>query len=372
MDYLSADAVFGLLLYLIGIPTIVTQFVPEDVVYVTASHKSTLFIRKFLVPIAIGVLIWILSWIFPLIFTSLVTSTVAPNIVLLLLLAVVAYETFVAIPTLSREAVVSRITKRIIARLQSEKILDEDDISDLVFIGTASQPGDQKNISLKAISVITKTVLSLPNYEGCQMEGIINAIRSIVIEGKDIGTPENFYMAFDILRQIIDKYYKTIKIHPTLSDSDLAQTYKLLSEMGQVALGFPVDGVSFTSISTIGSYDTLNPAASQRLSEIGAAATKKDRMGVAMNALHKLEFAINNSEKPVEDEILYDYVGMLGAFWCHGESAQKQVKQNLDDLKERANLRKLVSDSIHHHSRVSRFTVADHIRAMWDGYQRLA
>lgn len=387
MQNLSIDGVITLLLYLIGAPALLIQNAESDVRYVINHHlRRETYIRAVWPAVVGAVLVGV---------PNLVAhaggwheqNTILPDLILISLFILAIYVSIIVLPISRKRAVVKRLREKMVRQMVEKDQIDDDLMQALVLLGTESKPGNERGWTIRALSYITNATLARSNYSGCRLDKVTDALRKVILGSDRLASQENYISAVDVLRPIIQKYYEKHKEDPTFPDGDLYNSFLLLSQMGQRAVEFPVDGVTSACIDGLDGRDIPNSTASQGLCEIGIAAIGKDRVGPAREALHILDALVSSGEDGLcdDEEIIYDYLALLAAFWQHTIAGRTEARRHLDDLylldqpheddaplpddppQERL-LARLVRQAIQHHTSVGRFTIADNIADMWQTY----
>ena len=370
----NLDAFVGLLLFLAGAPALVIQLISNDVrhILLKSRRQQLAFIIKLYWPSLAGFFLIILGYS---IYIDVAINN--PNdarlyVVEAILLSIMILLTLIVcimiLPYASKRGLVTDQARRVINRHKSQRHMPAIYINNLVLLGRESKPGEEKSWSIEAIGKIVTYRLSDAVYRGNEMESLINALHDILLGDDNCGAPENFQKAIDILSQIIQQYHHQSNI----SQADLRWSQKALSSLGKRALDFHTPDVALSCINALGvNFIELTPSASQSLCEIAETALNKKQTLVAMQALNIIGSAVYEAGlQPQSAEIMYDYLGLLGAFWAHGESAQSIANRDLNDLKAggKINLKELVERAIEHHRETLRFEVADKISTMWSEY----
>jgi len=363
----NLDAFIGLLLFMAGAPALVLQFTPNDVRHILLKNKSDKwkFIANLYWPAVVGAV----STLGVFVFSNPTPCKWAEVGLLVLLIGLTIFVCVKILSYASKRDVVKKQADQAIGAHQKTEAMSNDYFENIRLLGRESKSSGEKLWAIEAVGKIASYRLSRTNYAGNEMEAAIDALRGIILEGRQGSSPEIFHKAIEILNQIIQKHRE----RPGLSQADLRWSLKALSDLGQEAIKFPTPDVTIACINVLESSSRpLSPSASQGLSEIASVALQEGVILVAMQALNIIGSAVyeNGLEDTKLQEILYDYLGLLGAFWAHGESAQSIANRDLNDLKAggKINLKELVERAIEHHRETMRFEVADKISKMWSEY----
>jgi hypothetical protein len=390
MQTLPIDAMVTILLYLIGAPALLIQNAESDVRYVLRHQLRRETDTLTITPAIFGIILILIALIYARAGGSSPLPDYTPELILGGLLGLAVYVSIIVLPISRKRDVIKRLRGRMLKQVRQDGRVMDEDMEALVLLGTESKPGNERFWTIHALSLVSKEILALSNYKGCSLGKVTEAMRKVILGGEKIGAPENFVSAVDVLRPMIQTYYQKSKENPWFADADLDNAYLLLSQMGQRAMDFPIDGIASTCLEALDGPGLPNSAASQRLSEIGSAAIAKDRIGPARESLHILDYMVANGGAWCEnEEVMFDYLALLAAFWNHtvagreealgyikdlksAEAGQPDQPPPADDLPEgqipETRLGVLVKQAIRHHSSVGRFTTSDNIRDMWISY----
>lgn len=371
MSFHLPDTVIALLLFLLGAQTLILQAASNDIKHVIMRDKKQ-FLMDTGIPVIIG--IFLIAIYHTLLWRGIIERDLAESLLVASFIILAGFSLYFSISFTRKEDVIERIKKRALHEMKKDGNPPAGYLEDIQVLGLASKPGEEKNWALKSLGAVAEAGLQHPQYQGNGLGELIETLRMIVLEGEMESSPDNFRVAAGTLEKILRRYHELKKKDENTSDGDLCTVCEVLAQMGEQAVKFPIGGVAINYIDLLSnSSEQPNPAFSQGLREIGCAALDHDRFMVAMDALSILDKMVFEGEKiPAEGEVIYDYIGLLGYFWCHGASGREQAAKCLDDLDltPGADLPDLIAQSIHHHRQLSRFMVADRIAQMWQEHQQ--
>jgi len=384
MENLPIEAMITILLFLIGAPALLIQNSESEVRYALSHNLLRYTFATTGLPVLGGVLILVYALIAQ-------PSGRAAIVVVLGMLLLSLIVAIIGLPVSRKREVVKRLRGKMVGEVRRAGRVDDEDMKALVLMGMESRPGDERWWAIHALGYITTAFLNRSDYNGCRLDKVMEALRKIIFGSGQIGSPENFLSVVEVLRPVILKYYQMSKNDAWFSDADLSNAYRLLSDMGQRAVEFPVDGVTSACIDALDGLGATNSSASQGLCEIGIAAVAQNRIGPAREALHILDAIVTMNDELCEDEeIIFDYLALLAAIWHHSMAGTREAKRYLDDLyfrdqpseedpppvegeppapKPERLLSRLVRQAVQHHTTVGRFRIASDIYAMWEEYQ---
>jgi hypothetical protein len=273
---------------------------------------------------------------------------------------------------MGKRSLIRWIVARAIRRRRSVGEYSQTELTDLEHLGQESKGGEEKGWVISALRVLADNVLTSPQYSGGQLEGLITTLSEVLLEGTVRGTPENFRSSIELLRRVVRTNYQRAAITPDFVDADLAHAIRTLSLLARQALGFPQQGITATCLAILSDHATAtnpaNSAISQALREIGTEAIARDQLALALEALTPLDIVVFASDDaPFDDELLYDFLGLLSALWKHGVSGEEKAGEYLADLvaKPGLDMDDLLWRTVYHHRRTNRFAVADRVIEMY-------
>jgi hypothetical protein len=372
MSNFPVDTVVILLLFILSAPVLFVQFTERDVQYVLTHRLKETTWRNMTFPGLVGFGIVIIFYALSYLLGVRDRETILSDILLLLLFGLIVYILLIFLPILRKQNIIQHLKEKIVSDVRTRGSLREEDLNAITFLGMESQAGDEKFWSIQALGEIALAIAQRADDHGRQIELPLESIRKVLFSGKQKGSPENFNSAVDVLKPVIHAYYRKGESTSSFPHPDLNQVYQFLTQVALEAVNFQSEEVVLACIAVMKSSSTKKMPTSRWLREVGTTAVLRDKIASALEVLHTLETALENGDEPASD-ILFDYIGLLSAFWQHGESAQKMVKGLLDTLKNKptVQIRKLIGQSIQYHSHAAQFSTADRIRSMWDSYLRL-
>jgi hypothetical protein len=372
MSSFPVDAVVVLLLFIISAPVLFVQFTERDVQYVLTHRLKETTRRNMTFPGLVGFGMVVIFFALSYLLGVHDRETVLSDLLLLLLFGLVIYILLIFLPILRKQNIIQHLKEKVINCVRTRGSLSEEDLNAITFLGMESQAGDEKFWSIQALGEITLAITQRADDHRRQIELPLESLRKVLFSGKQKGSPENFNFTVDVLKPVIQAYYRKGESTSSFPHPDLNLVYQFLTQVALEAVNFPSEEVVLACIAAMKAPSTKKIPTSRWLREVGTTAVLRDKIASALEVLHTLEAALENVDEPIS-EILFDYIGLLSAFWQHGESAQKMVKGLLDTLKNKpaVQVRKLIGQSIQHYSHAAEFSTADRIRSMWDSYLRL-
>lgn len=372
MSFHLPDAIVALLLFLLGAQTLILQAASSDIKHVIMRDKKRFF-GDTGIPVIVGIILIAIYHAF--LWLGITEKDLAESLLVAGFIILAGFSLYFSISFTKKEDVIERIKKRALREMKKDGKPPAGYLEDIQVLGLASKPGEEKNWALKSLGGVAEAALRHPLYQGNGLGEWIDTLRMILLEGEMESSPDNYRVAAELLEKILGRYHELKNQGSIISDGDLSIVCEVLALLGEQAVKFSIGGVAINCIDILSnSSDKSNPAFSQGLREIGCAAIDYGRFVVAMDAFHVLDSMVFEGDSiPAGGEVIYDYLGLLGYFWCHGASGRNLAGKCLDylDLTPGADLPDLINQAIDHHRWLSRFTVADRIDQMWQEHQQV-
>jgi hypothetical protein len=195
---------------------------------------------------------------------------------------------------------------------------------------------------------------------------VIIGLEEILVLGAQIGSPQNFHTAADLLSDMI------ISACNKANSYDLKLAIQAVSMLGRASLRHEPSHIQpkFVEALTLANEEQMADATwmSQALFEIGSEAAEHNQILVAMSALSKLE-SLATRHRPLTGELAADFIGLLAHFWARGETAKNYVIPILADAT--IFFSQPLPEAIHsaqvHCKQTAKFKTADHLFEMLEG-----
>lgn len=384
------DGIGTFLVFLIGIPALVIQFMPPEVRalimkrwrhmlrfallaggwIVLALFVSTIGIvgqlncvpsvtEKYICPLFFDRgWIWE-AWLWPLVFVLLSSITIAASITVITQFG-------------RRTKLVDGWRGQAVRHLNKDGRLDPKALHDLIDLGRASDGGLEKDIVLQALFQITERVYHSKHYEGDSLEILLEGLADVVVTDPHLGNSRNFETVMDILQSVVAE----VPIGANGPPPDLLHAVGGLSTIGQVAVRHlnaqvaakPIVSGYIISLSLAAErHPRISTSVSEALRDLGIIAIETGQMFLALKAFEKLEIRIESqSEHSVHGEVVHDTLALLAHFWTTGPTARgyvnKQIVEILPYLDSGRHDALLAAQQ--HAARTSHFQTADRIGEM--------
>lgn len=139
-------------------------------------------------------------------------------------------------------------------------------LEDLIELGEQSAPGENKEWVLKALGKLVAQVTKHPRYQGDSLEGLTTKLVDILTSAAQPGAARNFGTAADILRHSVT----TASAQP--SAVDLMYTIRALGHLGRAALdhvssNLVIEHILLDCVGALGLAANLDPSATNQASE---------------------------------------------------------------------------------------------------------
>jgi hypothetical protein len=314
------DAAITLLIFLVGIPALVLQFMAPDVRRVTMEKTS--FPKEVLIRLVIAVSLMIASvlmaWGFPALKDFIFT-------VMLVGLFVIVAATTIQVQYRYgwRESVIAALKKKVLLSLERKSRLDNEALQRIIEIGKQSEAGPDREVILEALDEIVGRARLHRVYDGDMLGSLVDGLVKMLVSQPAPEDTPNYQLAVRILIAILSApNVKTLidQQHAVRALSALGQT--LLTE---IAVTVGTDHIMMDYEEALGLAVTRHPSmltdVTQSLLEVGAVALKHKHYLFAVATLERLLTIVE--ENPASREALADLLGLLAHFWTDGQSSNE-------------------------------------------------
>jgi hypothetical protein len=372
------DAIATVFIFLIGLPAIFLQTLPSEIRRVVLKRRRQLVTYTF-IPIAFSGLVVVAGIRVSILCLKAAVSSSNNNeflvfiwgsngellwlTVLLILLLIAVVAAIVLTARWRRETVINQLSGDAAQGISHRGRPVESELKDLIQLGKQSHPGQDKELVLQALANLAETVQMRPAYDGAQLEELIIGLEEIIVLGTQIGSPENFHTAADLLSDIIISACNKTHSH------DLKLAIQTVSMLGRASLRHEPSHIQQKFVEALGLANEVQKDAatwmSQALFEIGSEAAERNQILIAMASLSKHE-AIAAQYRPISDELATDFIGLLAHFWVHGETAKNYIIPILADASTFFSqpLPQAIQLAQAHCKQTAKFKTADHLFEM--------
>jgi hypothetical protein len=376
------DAISSLMIVLIGVPALVLQSLAPEIRRAVMSRWQGLLLETGL-PVVVAVLV-VAGGIFrqarlPEQYTWLGLVPLPPAgdwtwiAVMGILLLIVTY-TAMRIPNRygRREVIINNLTREAARTLGRRGTLVEHSLEDLIDLGRQSDAGQDKELVLQALHLLTVRTCAHRNYRGDTLEPLILKLVDILVSGPQPGNAQNFCTAAALLQHIVIVAHAKKGDGNTISGDTLwaVQALGALGKATLIHIG-PMD-IEHTPMRyvqalrlTVHQHPEMTTDVSQALFEIGVVAVQKEQMLIAMATLEEL-LDLVSIHQPVRDELATDVLGLIAHFWIAGPTSHEYVKSKLVDVERclAQQLPEAIDAARRHCIRTTQFQTADYLHVV--------
>jgi hypothetical protein len=256
--------------------------------------------------------------------------------------------------TSARERIARDLEDSLIKTFRRRGFLEENTLSDLIYLGVHGDPGIEKRLVLEAIDHLAEKVQQSEKYEGDELEDVIRDLETTLTSKDKPGSDRNFSLACTILtcvrNRLEDRGWSS---HP---DAQLVQS--TLGGLGVAAVETKAQSTALAFLEAVASdRDTLF--------EMGLVALRAERFHIATAALNKLE-ALAEFSLPLTADRTVNLLGLLAHFWNSGISTRRRAESFLARLKDSfsPSLQECVEKSLEYHYGIARYDTADKLAKM--------
>jgi len=389
------DSIGTFLVFLIGIPALVIQFMPPEVralIMKRGRHVvrfgffAGIWIFLALVVSTVGIIasvncgeyepgkfscpllmdrLWILDeWLWPVVFVLLCAITIAASVTVITKFG-------------RRTTLVDDWRGQAVRELDRTGRLDSKAIHDLIDLGRQSEGGSEKDIVLQALYKITERMFHSDKYHGDGLENLLEGLADVVAIDPHLGNSRNFETVMDIMQSVIAE----VPLGENGAPPDLLHAVGGLSTIGVIAVRHlktritaeqVVNGYIISLNLAAERHANLATAVSEALREIGIAAIETDQMFLALKAFEKLEIRIESlPAHSVDGEVVHDTLALLAHFWTAGATARGYVHKQMCEIVPflKQDMQVALRSAQEHAARTSHFHTADLLAQMLQEYE---
>ena len=363
MDAIQYDGIIALLLFLVGVPVLVLQFMSQEIRNVLEVEKKIFSEVSIYLAISFGIISLA-------ILKSKENSTPIVWMTMFALLFFVV--TFSAATVLSRygfrENTIRRLTKKIILK---NGRLNNTDLQDLIEIGMQSSAGTNRGMVINALRFIVEETCTDPRYRGDSLENLITGIVHILTTSPTAEDLQNFETASDILTTILssnaiernDKQYID-QFHAVNALSALGQT--MLAHTGFSA---EADYIMMDFEEALGLVVMLHPEllpdVTQALLVMGSVALRNNRYLFAVAAMERM-LTLVEANQPVSPKSQAEMLGLTAHFWTEKGSSRLFIESRLERISSLVSpsLQMAIGQACQSFQMTMRFDTADQLLIM--------
>lgn len=360
------DGIITLLVFLVGIPALVLQFMAPDVRRVTMEKVTfPTEVRKWGV---IALLIIIFFIIIAYIFTPF--QQVIWFVMFVLLVGIVAAATIqVQYRYGWREVVVTTLMRTVIEKLHKNSgHLDRGALERLIEVGKQSDSGPDREVVLKAMRDLTTQTCFYKEYKGDALEILIDGLVKMLATRPTAEDIPNYQIAVGILTTILSAG----NADQENSLIDQQHAVRALSALGQtfleINLSVGTDHILMDYEEALGLAVSHHPAmltdVTQSLLEVGAVALERQHFLFAVATFERLLSIIEENQS--SSEAVADLLGLTAHFWKAGDSSNDFAHRRLGRIKKiiKGSFPRALRQAKLHSQMTMRFDTADKLAQM--------
>ena len=342
------DGIITLLVFLVGVPAFVVQFMSPEVRRVVF-EKGKPIPKEVLVALLFSIFIVGLSISIAIINMENFVHYVWITMFVLLGGVVILTTYLVQSRYGQRENVIKRLADKVVIEMQSSNgRLGGDTLINLIDIGKQSEPGPDKEMVLQALWRIANDTCAHEEYKGNTLSFLIAGVVEMLAIRPAAEDLQNYKTAVAIMKIILaedtqERFAKSLvdQQHAVRALSALSQTV-----LSQINLPIRIESIlmGFEEALELAVYrhPKMITDVTQAFWETGAVAVQSNNILFAMASMERLITIVEEPptlpRKEVAErmhipfEALADMLGLAAHFWTAGDSCKKFIKTRLDRI----------------------------------------
>jgi hypothetical protein len=319
------DGILTLLIFLVGIPALVLQLI-SAAERRAATKKDGLDLQSSL---SLALFIIVLGLIAQFWFTytsngiqnelkSIIQQLIWLGIFIPLIVLVLRVAKRIPEQYGRREKIVEKLTEEVLEEAKKRVRIGGKTFDDLANLGKQCDPGQEREMVIKAFKDLVKAILAESEYKGDSFEALIDELVHILAsnpEPKDLGNYDTAIKIFSVILST-NGHLET--------DDDRQRVVHAISKLGRTLIihfkSFERDNIILDYIDSLEFALTkkeMLTEVSQALFEIGICAVEEKQDFVVVAALDKMTSLAENYP-PLPKEFLADMLGLLAHFRSKG------------------------------------------------------
>jgi hypothetical protein len=332
----SFDVIFTLLLFLVGVPVLVLQFMSPEIRSVLKVQGK--IIRAAVIYLGICLLIIVIAILFeqnnaiqelkPWIWVSLYGA----------LFAVVGISSFTILSKYGfRERALQELTRQILQDLPKTGKPNGEKLRELIEIGKQSNPGADREKILESMRVLVDAVCRHEKYEGDSLENLIIGIVHVLATRPTAEDTRNYQTAAAILTTVLSSKISNSneakfvdQFHAVNAMSTLGQTMLAQEDFSTEADYILMDYEEALGL-VISVYPELLPDVTQALLSMGSVALYNKRYLFAVATMERM-LTLVETNQPVAVKPLAELLGLTAHFWTAGGGSKDFIKMRISRI----------------------------------------
>lgn len=336
MEYISFDVVASLLLFLVGVPVLVLQFMSPEIRNVLKVERRIIRVTIFYLVLCILIIIaaicieenWIVGanklWVWVYMYAAL--------------FAVVGFSSVMVLSKYGfRENVIKELTQQAIRGLAGTGKPNEERLRELVEIGIQSDPGPDREMILESMNTLVTTICRHEKYKGDSLENLIIGIVHVLATRPTVEDTRNYQTAAGILTTVLSskvqnggeaKYVD--QFHAVNAMSTLGQTM-----LAQEGFSTEADYILMDYEEALGLVVSVHPDllsdVTQALLCMGSVALLHKRYLFAVATMERM-LTLVEANMPVASKPLSDLLGLTAHFWVAGGSSKEFIDTRIERI----------------------------------------
>lgn len=368
MENISFDVVVSLLLFLVGVPVLVLQFMSPEIRGVLKVETKIILITGLyllLCVAAIALAIYleetgVLSepWIWVYMYATL--------------FAIVGFSSATVLTRYGlRENVLRKLSDKILKDLPKTGKPNEERLRELIEIGKQSDPGPHREMILESMNILVDAICKDKNYKGDSLENLIIGIVHVLATRPTVEDTRNYQTAAGILTTILSSKVgngnesKFVdQFHAVNAMSTLGQTMLAQDDFSTEADYILMDYEEALGL-VVTVHPELLPDVTQALLSMGSVALQHRRYLFAVATLERMLTLVESNEL-VAIKPLSELIGLTSHFWAEGGSSKDFIETRIPRLSKLAsgNLTNVIEQAAKRFQMTMRFGTADKLTQM--------
>jgi len=334
MENISFDVVVSLLLFLVGVPVLVLQFMSPEIRNVLKVESKIIREAALYLAICVAIIIvaiyieehkttlelwkpWI--WVYMYAFLFIVVGLFSAR--------VLSKYGF-------RENVLKELTRQILDDLSKTGKPKKEKLHDLIEIGKQSNSGPNREMVLEEMRILVDVVCRNENYRGDSLENLIIGIVHILATRSTREDTSNYQTAAGILTTVLsskvgdenDKGFVD-QFHAVNAMSTLGQTQLAQDDFSAEADYTLMDYEEALGL-VVSVHPELLPDVTQALLSMGSVALQHKRYLFAVATMERM-LTLVEANKPVAMKPLAELLGLSAHFWTAGGSSKDFIETRI-------------------------------------------
>lgn len=331
---ISFDVIASLLLFLVGVPVLVLQFMSTEIRNVLKVEGK--IIRAAIIYLAICIFVIVIavwfaeykpewkSWIWVSLYA--------------ILFAVVGISSISVLSKYGfRENVLKRLNRQILKDLSIAGKPNEEKLRELIEIGKQSEPGPDREMILELMRNLVDLICKNEKYCGDSLENLIIGIVHILATRPTAEDTRNYQAAAGILTTVLSSKIRNgnkakfvDQFHAVNAMSTLGKTM-----LSQEAFSAEADYILMDYEEALGLvvsvYPELLPDVTQALLTMGSVALYHKRYLFAVATMERM-LTLVEANQPVDNKPLVELFGLMAEFWAAGGGCKDLIEMRIPRL----------------------------------------